>query len=241
MADSPLHFIQAEYLGDLLPLDNCRHKFTLKPRQSHPPAVDETPDPQTTWTVAACCQVCRLHLHVKVDYTIRFDGGPCPTVEHPLHHLVRSEFQEPLERNLWLRHNPGSEDEIYTYKCSSKTCSATVTVRLSPPVLRPGDVQTLTDRGLLRERTGAAFREREGYTEGMKHPLPVDVLTDLRTYLKNSWKGKDDPKYRSISLSNKRFMVRFGPDGDACKEVLEHLGFRLVVGGRFESPLDHAC
>jgi ubiquitin carboxyl-terminal hydrolase 25/28 len=180
--------------------------------------------------VAACCQACRLHLHLKIDYTIRFDAAPCPTLEHPLHHLVRSEFQEPLERNAWLRHNPGSKDEIYTYKCSSRTCSATVTVRLSPPVLRPSDVHTLTDEGLLRQRAEAAFREKEGHTEGMKHPVPIDVLTDLLTYIKNAWRAQVAAKYSSIQLTNRRFMVRFGPDGNACKEVLERLGFHLVVG-----------
>ncbi|OAL23576.1 hypothetical protein AYO20_10972 [Fonsecaea nubica] len=236
LADSPLKFSQAPYLADFLPLESCRHKFGLKPRQSDPPALDEKPGPQTIWTVAAFCQVCRVHLHVKVDYTIRFDDGPCPTVEHPLHHLVRSDFQEPLERNAWLRKNPNSQDEIYTYKCSSPTCSAVVTVRYSPPVLRPSDIHTLIDPALLRQRTEDAFREREGHTEGMRHPGPMDVLLDLRAYLRNSWRARDDAKYRSINLSNRRFIVRFGPEGNACKEVLEHLGFQLVPGDCWMVP-----
>lgn len=229
LADSPLRLTQARYLGDLIPPDSCRHKFSLKPRQSDTPALDERPGPETIWTVAAFCQVCRLHVHVKVDYSIRFEIAPCPTAEHPLHHLVRSEFQEPLERNAWKRQNPDSRDEIYTYKCSSNTCSATVTVRLSPPVLRPSDVHTLVDPALLRQRTEAAFRARDGNTEGMKHPVPLDVLTDLRAYVRNSWKAREDPKYRAIRLSNRRFIVRFGPEGTGCKDVLERLGFHLVA------------
>ncbi|KAI1613706.1 ubiquitin thiolesterase [Exophiala viscosa] len=236
LADSPLRFIQTQYLGDLIPLTSCRHKFGLKPKQSNPAVLDERPGPQTIWTVAAFCQVCRLHLQVKVDYTIRFQEPPCPNDDHPLHHLVRSEYQEPLERNAWLRQNPESRDEVYTYKCSSKTCSATVTVRLSPPVLRPSDVRTLVDADLLQQRTKDAFREREGNTEGMKHPGPVDVLTDLRAYIKNSWKAREDVKYRSINLSNRRFIVRFGPEGNACKDVLEHLGFQLVPGEYWRVP-----
>ncbi|KIW92252.1 uncharacterized protein Z519_07236 [Cladophialophora bantiana CBS 173.52] len=236
LADSPLKFIHAPYLADLLPLHSCRHKFGLKPKQSQPPAVDERPGPQSIWTVAAFCQVCRVHLHVKVDYTIRFDDDPCPSLEHPLHHLVRSEFQEPLERNVWKRQNPNSQDEIYTFKCSSLTCSATVTVRFSPPVLRQSDIHTLTDPALLRQRTEDAFREREGHTEGMRHPGPMDVLLDLRAYLKNSWRARDDPKYRSINLSNRRFIVRFGPEGTACKDVLDHLGFQLLPGDCWMVP-----
>lgn len=239
LADSPLNFIHAQFLAELIPLQGCRHKFGLKPKQSRSPALDERPDQDTIWTVAAFCQVCRLHLHVKVDFTIRFEENPCPNATHPLHHLVRSEFQEPLERNAWKRQSPGSHDEIYTYKCSSPTCSATVTVRLSPPVLRPSDVQTLVDPDLLRHRTEDAFREREGHTEGMKHPVPMDVLLDLRAYLRNSWKAHDESKYRSINLSNRRFIVRFGPEGNACKDVLEHLGFQLVVGGVIGFLLNH--
>ncbi|OQU93969.1 A repeat-containing protein isoform 3 [Cladophialophora immunda] len=236
LADSPLKFTQAAYLADLLPLQSCRHKFGLKPRQSEPPALDERPGPQSIWSVAAFCQVCRVHLHVKVDYTIRFNDGNCPTVDHPLHHLVRSGFQEPLERSAWQRRSPNSQDEIYTYRCSSLSCSATVTVRYSLPVLRPSDIHTLTDPSLLRQRTEDAFRERQGHTEGMRHPGPADVLLDLRAYLRNSWRARDDPKYRSINLSNRRFIVRFGPEGNACKDVLEHLGFQLVPGDCWMVP-----
>ncbi|EXJ77985.1 hypothetical protein A1O3_09144 [Capronia epimyces CBS 606.96] len=236
LADSPLQFTHVQYLGDLIPPQSCRHKFRLKPRQSDSPALDERPGPETIWTVAAFCQVCRLHLHVKVDYTIRFEDAPCPTGDHPLHHLVRSEFQEPLERNAWKRQNPNSQDEIYTYKCSSKSCSAMVTVRLSGPVLRPSDVLTLVDPNLLQQRTNDAFRAREGNTEGMKYPVPVDVLTDLRAYIRNSWKAQEDVKYRAIRVSNRRFVVRFGPEGNACKDVLEHLGFQLVPGDSWRVP-----
>ncbi|ETI26424.1 hypothetical protein G647_03201 [Cladophialophora carrionii CBS 160.54] len=236
LADSPLAFTNVQYLAEALPLQSCRHKFGLKPKQSQSPALDERPGPQTIWTVAAVCQVCRVHLHVKIDYTIRFDEEPCPSPQHPLHHLVRSEFQEPLERNAWRRLNPNSQDEIYTYKCSSHTCSATVTLRFSPPVLRQSDVHTLTDPGLLRQRTEDAFRERGGNTEGMRHPGPMDVLLDLRAYLKNSWRARDDPKFKSINLSNKRFIVRFGPEGSACRDVLEHLGFQLVPGDCWMVP-----
>jgi ubiquitin carboxyl-terminal hydrolase 25/28 len=154
-----------------------------------------------------------------------------------LHHLVRSEFQEPLERNAWLRHSPDSPDEIYTFKCSSRTCSATVTVRLGPPILSDSHVRTLIDPNLLRRRTEDAFREKEGGTEGMREPAPVDVLVDLRAYIKNAWRAREDARYASIKLTNKRFMVRFGPEGNGCKDVLERLGLQLVVRERSNLPI----
>lgn len=236
LADSPLHLSQSQYLGEFIDLESCRHRFALKPRQSHSPAQDERPGPDTVWTVAVYCLVCRLHLHVKVDYTIRFEQEPCPTAEHPLHHLVRSELQETLDRNQWKSQNPNSEDEIHTFKCSSSTCSATVTIRFSPPVLRPNDVHTLTNPDLLRLRTEEAFRRQGGRTEGMKNPTPTDVLCDLRSYLKNAWEANSDPKFSLIKLTNKRFIVRFGPDGIACRDVLEHLGFQLEPGHAWKVP-----
>ncbi len=72
----------------------------------------------------------------------------------------------------------------------------------------------------------------------MRHPGPMDVLLDLRAYLRNSWRAKDDPKFKSINLSNKRFIVRFGPEGSACRDMLEHLGFILVVGEGTMSAVD---
>ncbi|OAP63867.1 hypothetical protein AYL99_03094 [Fonsecaea erecta] len=236
LADSPLKFIQAPYLAARLPLYSCRHKFGLKPRQCELPALDERPGPESIWCIAAFCQVCRVHLHVKIDYSIRFNNGSCPNVDHPLHHLVRSAFQEPLEQNAWRRQNPDSQDEIYSYRCSSPTCSATVTVRYGPPVLRPSDIHTLTDPSLLGERSKEAFRKKAGDTEGMRAPAPVDVLDDLRTYIRNSWRAREQPTYRSISASNRRFIVRFGLEGHACRDVLEHLGFRPAPGGCWMVP-----
>jgi hypothetical protein len=84
---------------------------------------------------------------------------------------------------------------------------------------------------MLRQRAEDAFKERVGKTEGMKYPEPIDVLSDLRSYVRNSWRSHKDAKYGSINLSNRRFLVRFGPDGTPCKDVLERLGFQLLVRG----------
>lgn len=117
-------------------------------------------------------------------------------------------------------------DEIHVYECSSKTCSAIVTAHLSPPVIPPEAIHVLVDPELLAKRTNAAFEFKAGHTEGMKRPSPLDVLSDLRAYLRNSWTRSSASE---ISLDNKRFLVRFGPGGSACRRVLELLGFELKV------------
>lgn len=118
-------------------------------------------------------------------------------------------------------------DQIYVYECSSKKCSAVVTVRLSPPVFSDEALHILLDKDELRQRTAAAFESKKGQTEGMRWPTPLDVLQDLRAYFRNTW-VRDGPT--AISLDNKRFVVRFGPGGDSCRAVLESLGFELKVG-----------
>ena len=92
----------------------------------------------------------------------------------------------------------------------------------------------MVDRDLLRQRTEDAFRTNAGHVEGMKYPTPMDVLVDLQKYLKNSW--SKDP--RPISADNKRFVVRFGPEGTACKDILEKLHFRLEDQVGYFSHMD---
>jgi len=87
-------------------------------------------------------------------------------------------------------------------------------------------VHALTDQALLKARTEAAFKVGQGRLEGFKYPSPVEVMSDLRKYLQNSWTTRDS---RQIRLDNKRFMVRFGPDGEDCKDLLEFIGFAREV------------
>jgi len=112
------------------------------------------------------------------------------------------------------------------YECSSADCSAIVNAHLTPPVFSPDALRMLLDKELLAKRTDAAFEIKKGDTEGMKRPLPIEVLVDLRAYIRNSW---DKEEQAQISASNKRFAVRFGPEGKACSDVLEMLGFELKV------------
>lgn len=117
-------------------------------------------------------------------------------------------------------------DEVHVFECTSPKCSAIVSIQLNPPIFNDDALYQLLDRELLAKRAKAAFEQKKGQTEGMKWPLPVDVLNDLRAYIRNAWRKDSQTE---IDLNNKRFVVRFGPDGSACGEVLEMLGFELMV------------
>ncbi len=212
-------------LGQHVPPDGCRHEFWLKPRQSVLPRLDERPTPETKWRVAALCCKCRVHLTVDVDYTIKWKPSPCPNEIHHLHHLIRSDWRERLQGSNWEQANPGKSSEISVFDCSSDTCSCSVTVRYTPTEINDDKIEVLVNPEKLKQRTEDAFRTHQGNTQGMRPPLPIDVLKDLRAYVRNAW--DQEPNHRAIKLSNKRFVVRFGPGGEACREVLESLGFRL--------------
>jgi ubiquitin carboxyl-terminal hydrolase 25 len=174
--------------------------------------------------MAAVCGKCRTHVHLKIDYSDGWQSKPCPNTENPLHHFVRAKWREDTERRAFAKTMLGSPVEITVFQCSAPGCSATLTVQYTPPVLSDEIVHTLTDRDVLQQRTEAAFKLSEGNTQGMKPPAIIDVLSDLRIYLANAW-NKEQVR-RDIKMSNKRFIVRFGPNGDACKDILETLRFR---------------
>jgi ubiquitin carboxyl-terminal hydrolase 25 len=222
---NPFEYFNGDTLGEQVPAQGCRHEFWLKPRQSNLPELDERADDDTRWRAAVICCKCRLHLTVDVDYTTRWLPGPCPNVNHPLHHLVRAEWKEDLERNRWDQENPSRRSDIAVFDCTSDSCSATVVVRYQPPEIDSAEVELLVSKDKLTARTEAAFEAYAGNTQGMKQPQPIDVLRDLRIYMQNSW--DQDPNHRSIKQANKRFVVRFGPNGEPCKDLLESFGFRL--------------
>lgn len=220
-------------MAQLLPEGSCQHDFCLKKKQSAPPAEGEAPTPESIWRVAAICQKCRIHLLLKVDYTQGWQPHPCPTWESPLHHLRSSSRRQDLAykelHKSWKElenENPEHSNQIYVYECTSSMCSAVVTVHLTPPIFTEETIHLLVDKELLAKRTAAAFEWKRGHTEGMRRPSPLDVLSDLRAYIANMWKSGAQ---REINGSNKRFAVRYGPDGTACKDVLEMLGFEYEV------------
>ena len=225
LTDPPTRWMNIGSLGELLPENSCPHNFSTKTNQSQAPLLDARPQPDSIYRISAVCQKCRTHIQIIVDYTVRWRPGPCPNLHHPLHHLVHSPWKENVARNGDTKKEHNANGLIYAFECSSDTCSASVYVHLTPPRLLDMHVRTLTDKRLLEQRTSEAFETQAGHLEGMKHPSPVEVLSDLRAYVRNAW-GKES---RPINLENKRFIVRFGPQGHACSEVLEYIGFTLEV------------
>lgn len=230
LRDPPLTDAGIPELAHVLPPDTCKHEFCLKDRQSDPPALDATPDEKSIWKLSVICRRCRLHVELRVDYSTAWEPGPCPNQNNPLHHFVHSPRREDLARNQWRMQNAGNTDEIYTFECSSPTCSAIVYVRLSAPIFGSEAVRILTDETLLSQRTTEAFQRWPAALEGVARPSVFDVVFDLRKYLRNAWDSSTEG--RRIGLDNKRFNVRFGPEGLPCRELLETAQFTLKVGCR---------
>ena len=228
LRDGPLEIPRDETLGGQLPPNSCKHVFWLKPKQSSLQDLDKAPKQDTVWIVAAVCSKCRIHLSLKVDFASRWVSQTSPEgdrPEHQLHHLVRSKRTETLDRAAWDRQNPGQMVDLSVFECSLECCSAIVSVYFTPAVISDESTNALTDPDRLRARTEAAFNFNANNTQGMRAPTALDVLNDLRIYLKNSW---SEGSLRTIKTSNRRFMVRFGPDGRDCKGVLETFGFRFL-------------
>jgi ubiquitin carboxyl-terminal hydrolase 25 len=227
LRDTPLFYSGYNNVAALLPEDSCRHAWCSKDKQCDLPALDAQPSPDSIYKLAGVCRNCRMHIELEVDYTTRWESDPCPNSSHPLHHFVHSPWRVRNENFLG---NVEPNFETYAFECSSVSCSATVFVRHRPPVLSDEYVRLLTDRALLNQRAEEVIESEPARFEGHKKPTPVDVLSDLRSYLKNS---VDQQETRPIKADNKRFSLRFGLDGQACKDMLSFLGFKHEVGFTF--------
>lgn len=226
LQDAPIRWALRSSVAALLPADSCQHAFCTKANQSAPPPLDLRPGPGSVYRVAAVCRKCRIHFQLTVDHTARPGLSPCPVQDYPLHHLIHSPWREDVARKSDASTEESWPGETYVFECSSQTCSATVIIRLKEPRLSPDMVHVLTDQAMLKSRTEEAIKVGQGRLEGMKHPSSAEVMGDLRTYLRNAW---IPDKSKPIRLDNKRFMLRFGPDGEACEDVLEYMGFTLEV------------
>lgn len=233
LRDIPLYHSGFNNIASLLPEASCHHVWCAKDKQSLLPALDARPDPDSVYKLAGVCRKCRIHVEVEVNYTVRWEPEPCPNSTHPLHHLVHSPWRESVARNESLLGNARSNTETFAFECSSSTCSATVFVRLRPPVLSEEHVRLLTERTLLNQRAEEVIASDPTRFEGHKKPTPVEVLSDLRTYMRHSFEHQES---RPIKADNKRFTLRFGLDGQACKDLLESLGFRYEVSVLLSSP-----
>jgi ubiquitin carboxyl-terminal hydrolase 25 len=210
----------------VLPGDSCRHSWCSKDNQQVLPALDARPSEDSIYKFAGVCRRCRIHLEVEVNYTLRGESDPCPNATYPLHHLVHSPVREGVAKNEMISGKSEASIETYAFECSALTCPAVVLVRYTPPLLSDEHVRLLTDKVLLTRRTREVIESDPTRFEGHKPPTPADVLSDLRSYLKNSLEHQEP---RPIKVDNKRFTLRFGIDGRSCINVLNFIGFKYEV------------
>lgn len=86
----------------------------------------------------------------------------------------------------------------------------------------------LTDTERLK-RAYESMLASQPNREGLKQATPIDVLSRLRKYVKDSL--NPEHSRRSFPADNKRFGEAFGVYGRDCSTLLTRLGFRYVVSG----------
>ncbi|KAL1962989.1 hypothetical protein VTN77DRAFT_8835 [Rasamsonia byssochlamydoides] len=207
----------------------CEHAYITKTNQTFLLSPEQRRGPGTASKVSAICSRCRYHLQLVVHYTNATGANP---PDH-IHHLVYKSGRQrggPSEEIT----PKGQRVETFHYECSYPTCSAVVSLRMVSPVLGPEWVRLLTDQELLKKRTDEAIAANPERLEGIARPLPINVLDNLRTYIHNALHERQRSK--PISAINKRFVVCFGVEGKACKDLLEFLGFRDTNDGYWEPP-----
>lgn len=202
----------------------CKHSYITKPNQTflHPP--EQRRGPGTASNVSAICSRCRYHLQVVVHYT----GATGTNLPGHIHHLMYKSGRQRGGPSPGEVTPKGQLVETFHYECSYPTCSAVISLRMLSPVLGPDWVRLLTDRELLKKRADEAIAANPERLEGVARPLPVNVLDNLRTYIHNAL--HEPQRSKPISAINKRFVVCFGVEGKACKDLLEFLEFRDKVG-----------
>jgi ubiquitin carboxyl-terminal hydrolase 25/28 len=117
----------------------------------------------------------------------------------------------------------GQEQEAYYFECSYPTCSALVLVKFLSPIFSPHLVALMTDETLLNKRLDEALNLDPKRLEGLSRPMPINVLSNLKTYIENSLEAEQ--RNRVITSTNKRFMSCFGVCGRPCRELLDFLEF----------------
>ncbi|KAG5297235.1 ubiquitin carboxyl-terminal hydrolase [Histoplasma ohiense] len=213
----PPPFHDPDNYPELISPKACPHQYITKANQTELPPEGFQAGLRTPFKVSAVCLICRYHLEIKITHTT--EASHCPS---QLHHIVYSHSDNRQDSNPFRQ--KGQRLEAHYFRCSYPTCAAAISLKLLSPILTPHWVDLLTNTELLKARTDAAMEAYPERLEGHSRPLPITVLTNLRTYIENAL--HDSQRSKSISKSNKRFVVCFGVDGQPCHELLEFLEFQ---------------
>jgi len=198
-------------------IGSCKHDYTTKQSQSITPPLDLRPDGTTHYKLATICKKCRVHAGVRVNYAR--STNPCPNSEHPLHHFRRVRAEDV-----------GTQERVeFGWQCSAPQCRASLRVTYRPSRIQPEQKDLLTNTELLKRRYEAILQQ-EPTREGIRQATPLDCLSRLRKYIKDSLKPEHDK--RVFPANNKRFMEAFGVHGHDCQELLQWLGFKYAVSSQ---------
>jgi ubiquitin carboxyl-terminal hydrolase 25/28 len=187
-----------------------------KTSQSVPPPLDLRPPPDGTpiYKLAVVCKKCRIHAIIFLDSSDA--SNPCPTSEHPLHHFQRAK-----------RYDITTTDRIqYAWQCSVADCRTSLFIIYRKSRLDEDDIQLLSNPELLKRRYNALVQD-DPERDGIKLATPMDALSRLRRYIKDSL--VPEHAKRQIPANNKRFQEAYGMNGEDCAELLKNLGFEYAV------------
>ena len=152
---------------------------------------------------------------------------PCPNSSSPLHHFMHQPYLSRPRPYGILAPDPKTGfawvDEQH-FQCSATECGAKVVIWFKPPRFTEDWVKQLTDRFMIQTRAEKAIAEDPKRFEGHAVPLPINVLTNLRTYVSNA--AQASGKVRKILGHNKQFLLSLG---ESCCDILEYAGFRRDV------------
>lgn len=209
-------FTNEDSYPEIVSPNHCTHYYVTKSNQTRVPSENSKHGPGKAYRVSSVCAKCRCHLELTITYK-----DSVPETGH-IHHLVPTpgEFENPFR-------SKGQQQEAYQFYCSDSQCSAHVTLKLRSPLFKPEWINLLTDEKLLAERMEEALKVSPDRLEGVSRPLPVTVLSSLKTYIDIAL--QDEQRSRTIAPGNKRFTTCFGVKGKPCKSLLEFIGFTSKV------------
>ena len=209
----------------------CRHRWALKSEQCDHIELDSRPDSSSLYTAAALCIVCRCHIEVTIDFRGEGVGVvPCPKENAPLHHFIYSRNEHCGLFRAQHGVNAGSWMDTQFFSCSSSSCSARLTIRLRSPIIKPEWEALLLNRSLIKSRAGKAISDEPLRFEGHAIPSPIEVVGNLRTYIRNAMTSLEE---RRIPSNNKKWLLCFG---EPCADLLQHIGFTRTVRRANEFP-----
>ncbi|MCJ1285725.1 ubiquitin-specific protease ubp2 [Xylographa opegraphella] len=85
----------------------------------------------------------------------------------------------------------------------------------------------LLDKTLIKSRAQKAIFDEPSRFEGHAIPSPIEVVGNLRTYIRNAMTSDEE---RRIPSNNKKWLLCFG---EPCADLLEHIGFTRTEDGWF--------